>query len=410
MTSGLKVIVAQMGARHSYAVPRMLHRHGALNRLYTDFCLKGVARRAAGSLLCGLKLPLAGKLRRRTVQGIPDSKIFTAPLINVRSASADVASSGDRYRLENEIFGQNMIRWGTGDANVVYAMYGSGVPFWRHAKSQGLKIAVDLFVTPLWHRIVAREHENYPDWGNPTQRSTPNLDATERDFREAIAAADLLLCPSPIVQQDIATLTAQTSPAGSAPPKTVVVPYGIPNNAIVMPRAVPAKGRILFAGEASVRKGIHYLAMAAHSLRDTRQNLDFRIAGLASEQLRNHPMARHLTFLGHLSREQMRAEYAKADVFVLPTLAEGSAGVVYEALAAGLPVVTTPSAGSVITDGKEGLLVPERDSEALAEAIESIVRDRNLRDDMANAATVTAYHYREHFWGERLIAALHMLD
>ena len=48
-------------------------------------------------------------------------------------------------------------------------------------------------------------------------------------------------------------------------------------------------------------------------------------------------------------------------MFVLPSLAEGSAEVTYEAIAAGVPVVTTRAAGSVVRDGIEGRIVPERD-------------------------------------------------
>jgi len=50
---------------------------------------------------------------------------------------------------------------------------------------------------------------------------------------------------------------------------------------------------------------------------------------------------------------------------VLPSLAEGSAGVIYEALASGFAVITTESAGSVVRDGIEGFIVPEGDPQAL---------------------------------------------
>ena len=79
-------------------------------------------------------------------------------------------------------------------------------------------------------------------------------------------------------------------------------------------------------------------------------------------------------------------EFRQADVFVLPTLAEGSAEVINEALGAGIPVVTTPAAGSVVRDGIEGRIVPERDPAALAAAIDELLSDRPLRARMALAA------------------------
>jgi glycosyltransferase involved in cell wall biosynthesis len=63
------------------------------------------------------------------------------------------------------------------------------------------------------------------------------------------------------------------------------------------------------------------------------------------------------------------AHYAGASVFVLPTLDEGSAKVTAEAMAAGLPVITTPEAGSLVVDGESGYLVPATDVESLTERL-----------------------------------------
>ncbi|MGH8102620.1 MAG: glycosyltransferase [Chthoniobacterales bacterium] len=102
----------------------------------------------------------------------------------------------------------------------------------------------------------------------------------------------------------------------------------------------------------------------------------------------------------------MAEEFARADIVVLPSLAEGSAAVIYEALAAGLPIVTTPEAGSVVRDGIEGRIVPSRDPEALANAIAETVEDREKRERMAYAARERAREFTWERYGERLIAAL----
>jgi len=84
------------------------------------------------------------------------------------------------------------------------------------------------------------------------------------------------------------------------------------------------------------------------------------------------------------------ATYQQADLFVFPTVEEGSALVTYEALACGLPVVTTPNAGSVVRDGVEGLIVPIRDVDALAAAMERLRADEQLRREMGKAARARA--------------------
>jgi glycosyltransferase involved in cell wall biosynthesis len=91
---------------------------------------------------------------------------------------------------------------------------------------------------------------------------------------------------------------------------------------------------------------------------------------------------------------------------VLPSLAEGSAETTYEALACGVPVVTTLEAGSVVRDGIEGRIVPSRDPEALASAIAEIVQDRQKRERMSRAARERARDYTWERYGERLLAAL----
>lgn len=404
-----RVLVTQMGARHNYAVPRILHKHGILSRFYTDLCIKGVGGRAATKLLRKLESPVGGKLRRRTVEGIPPSLLFSAPMVNIRSALAFSSTPNERYRLENELFGQQMIKWGTGEANVVYAMYGTGMPFLRSARDRGLKVAADVFIAPLSHRTIARERELFPDWEDAMIETDSDRAMIDHHTREMIEVADLLLCPSYTVLDDLEVFASELSPQIATIPAAVVVPYGIPSGGRVAlgGKGTAVPGRILFAGGAELRKGIHYLAKAAESL--GKQRYEFRIAGQVTDRVRKHPAAGALAFLGHLSRERMLEEYAKADVFVLPTLAEGSATVVFEALAAGIPIVTTRSAGSVVTHGKEGLIVPERNSEALASAIERIVRDRALRDAMAEAAIATVANFGEGPWGGRLVEALAML-
>ncbi len=71
-----------------------------------------------------------------------------------------------------------------------------------------------------------------------------------------------------------------------------------------------------------------------------------------------------------------------------------------------MPLVTTKAAGSVARDGAEGRIIPERDPQTLADSIEQIVEDRQLRDRMAVAARDRARDYTWERYGERLLDAL----
>jgi glycosyltransferase involved in cell wall biosynthesis len=102
----------------------------------------------------------------------------------------------------------------------------------------------------------------------------------------------------------------------------------------------------------------------------------------------------------------VQEEFRRADLFVLPTLAEGMALVHLEAMACGVPVITTPNCGSVVRDGLEGFIVPIRDPRALADRTQQLLEDRDLRQRMGAAARKRARDYTWARYGERLLSAL----
>ena len=102
--------------------------------------------------------------------------------------------------------------------------------------------------------------------------------------------------------------------------------------------------------------------------------------------------------------------FARADVFCLPSLTEGSSSAIFEALAFGVPVVTTASSGSVVTDGVDGFIVPERDAEAIASAIRRIVEDRELRQRMSESAKATAARFSDEACGAEFIRVIRELQ
>jgi glycosyltransferase involved in cell wall biosynthesis len=166
---------------------------------------------------------------------------------------------------------------------------------------------------------------------------------------------------------------------------------------------VPVPGRVLFAGGDALRKGLHYLAQAASALQKKIPGLDVRIAGDLPELVTKHSICKNLHFLGQLTSEQMKEEYLTADFFVLPSLAEGFAGVVAEAIGAGCPVIVTQEAGSPIVHKREGLIVPSRDAEALTDAIERGVTDRLFRTECSINCLKQIPFYSEKQWKKRLV-------
>lgn len=398
-----------MGARRGYAVPAILHEAGMLERFYTDVCGSVGLGRAASALQY---LPAVGdRLRKLHNRHLPDSivaKTHTFGRAVLAHALRSAGANGDAGRrfLQNQRFqqalGRAMIRAGFGDATHVFSMLGEGGPFLAEAKRRGLAVVSEVYILLSTERIVAEERKAFPDW----EPDAPDYAA----LRRALGGDDVLLkhsdwfvCPSPAVRDDL------VAHWGVEAVQTCVVPYGMdPGWLDLEPRPIPR--RVLFVGTADLRKGIHYLAMAAERLAAQGYELEFRVAGHVTPHIAGRPDCRRLNFLGRVPRDRIRDEFQTADVFVLPSLAEGSAEVCYEALAAGVPVITTPAAGSVVRDGVDGRHVPERDAAALAEAIAATVSNRGLRNQLAANARQRAADFTWPRYGERLIEALRSIN
>jgi len=229
------------------------------------------------------------------------------------------------------------------------------------------------------------------------------LEFTEGLITQALELADVALCPSSWVAEGVVMLSPKNAE------KIQICPYG---SSITYGDRVnePVPGRIFYAGNCLLRKGLPELARAADLLRPRYPDLDFRIAGIDDPAVRCRPECRNLSFLGSLSGERMQQEFLSADMFVLPTHAEGLASVMIEAIAAGCPVITTRRAGVDIEDGVNGLLIEPGDVDALVAAIERVYGDRGLRDTLAANARTLAANYTMEAWKNRLVAVLRSFD
>jgi glycosyltransferase involved in cell wall biosynthesis len=401
----MRFVVAQIGARRGYAVPAILEKAGMLETFYTDVTANaGLSKWLAK---CGYLSPSKSAAAKFSGRRVPESirgKTSTFPWRAFWFACRRVLSCSDpasRFRQQlhcSSALGFAMARHGFGKATHLYSMLGECGPLLRQAKRQGLIVVSEIYILLSTERILEAERRAFPDW----ESGQPDFEGIRGEFADSNALlthSDFAVCPSEAVRTDL------EEKFGFRRGHSAVVPYGLdPKWLELSPR--PRSGRVLFVGTADLRKGIHYLAMASRRLRADDPYYEFRIAGNVAPRIANQPACRHLTFLGRIPRDRIHEEYSGADVLVLPSLAEGSAEVTYEALAMGIPVITTAAAGSVVRDGIEGRIVPERDHNALAEAIQQIVRNRELRDRMSARARARAREYTLERYAQRLLAAL----
>ena len=162
---------------------------------------------------------------------------------------------------------------------------------------------------------------------------------------------------------------------------------------------------LLFAGTFTKGKGADTLIDAIQRLGDIPWRLE--IAGPTNPDMEGRRECffanPRVKYLGLLSRADLASAMARADVFVFPSLSEGSARVVFEALACGCYVITTPNSGSIVEDGVHGAIVPPGDSGALAEAIEYAYRNRDVVSEIgSNNAICVRAKYRQCDYGDHL--------
>lgn len=150
-------------------------------------------------------------------------------------------------------------------------------------------------------------------------------------------------------------------------------------------------GRLLFVGRLVPVKGVSLLLEAFAALQEDYRGARLTLIGDGPERTALEGRAAQLgvavDFAGYRSQDEVASALADSDLFVLPSFAEGVPVVLMEAMASGLPVVTTRIAGipELVEDGVSGLVLPPGDPAALGGAIAQLLSDPDLRARMGAA-------------------------
>lgn len=402
-----RIAVAQLGARRNYAIPAFLHRSGLLERFYTDLCSNGTALRLARGVLASCLR--RGALKRaldRQVPAVPDAKICSFPLFGLgrvvrRMLARSPARVARGHLWANKEFTRLVLRQGLGQSDTVYVFNGAGLELLQWARRQSLRTVLEQTSAPvrLEETLLREERRRWPGWEYDGLAPADWAPLAEREAAEW-QLADTILCGSEYVAEGV---RAEGGPAE----RCHVVPYGTSSAEF---RRLPRSRRdralhVLFVGTVQLRKGIPYLMEAARLLRG--EAVRFRAVGpVQVSEMAVKDLKARIELVGPVPRSAVAREYAWADVLVLPSISEGSANVCYEALATGLPVITTPNAGSVVCDGIEGYVVPIRSSQGLAERMATLAADGDLLGELSNNAVARAREFTWDAYAARLLEAL----
>ncbi|MCP2335346.1 glycosyltransferase family 4 protein [Actinomadura rupiterrae] len=220
------------------------------------------------------------------------------------------------------------------------------------------------------------------------------LSTHKGEWREAIDAAyqgmDAIVC---LTEEDRAAY-AEAFPG--------VRVERIPNalHSLDVPRTDFSRHQVVSAGRLDGNKGFDMLIEAFGQVVEAHPDWTLRIHGGGPDEnkLRKLILAKHLynhVFLTG-STNRLDDELAKGSVFAMSSKSEGFGMVLLEAMNCGLPVVSfncPVGPRELVTDGQDGLLVPERDVDALAAGIIRLIEDEELRRDLSQAALKKAAEY-----------------
>lgn len=226
--------------------------------------------------------------------------------------------------------------------------------------------------------------------------SEAHLNREEEEYH----VADYVMTPSDVAKKSFID-------NGFDEDRVYCVPYGISSElSVTSKQSSDDEFIFLFCGAVSLQKGVPDLLQAWDSLSSIDAKLVFlgEVEDELEDLVEKYSERDDVYFEGWT--DDVNYWYRRASVFVFPSHQEGSAMVTYEAMAAGLPLVTTFRSGWVGTDGEHGIEVPVEDSTALAHAMVKLRNNPSLCKDMgASARNLILSEYTEEDYGQRVIYA-----
>lgn len=264
--------------------------------------------------------------------------------------------------------------------DAVYAYEDGAATTFQEAKKQGILCFYDLPI-PFYQsiqEIIREEAQLFPDLASVLETNSPAWKLERKE--QEVQLADHIFVASHFTYKSLLCI-------GIEPEKISIIAYGSPSDYFQPFPKKDKQFRALYVGQIKPHKGTHYLLQAWQELQ--LHNAELLLVGknLFPQGWLNRytDVFRHVPSVPHVALNQY---YSSANVLVFPSLFEGFGLVLLEAMACGIPVITTFNVGGkdILTDGIEGFIVPIRDVEALKEKLEWCYRHPQELAEMGQAA------------------------
>ena len=375
-----KTVTCHAGARDGYYLSAALHELDTLEALVTDFY-------TPDALNNFLKVRHNPKLPSSKTKSIRFN-IFRQKFLNQNFLTTDKILSRRAFQVASSARSNLFLTSYT--AFEAFKLASENFPemvkllFQIHPHPMTVRqiLTEELVATPEAELSILAEHEM-----QASEEMLARLDG-ESKLSDSIVVAS--------------TFTQQTLIQNGIPPeKITVLPYGV-DTAKFPQKAYYNNGseylKVLFLGQMVQRKGLSYLLKAIKALSTKTVELTIVGRGQIDEPLlKEYGAFINFNIVKGLSHDALVQCFHDHDVMVLPSLVEGFGHVILEAMSSGLPIICTKNTAGpdLFISGHEGLVVPIRDSDAIASAVENFIRNKGKTEFMGRQAADTA---REFTW------------
>jgi starch synthase len=396
----MKALLAHPGTQYSAQLARQLYRHNCLYRFWTSFAL---AQHSPVERMLSM-LPRPPKwLGNRFIAGLPSEKIRTIPhleltaLLRLKLGTEMQIALHDR----NERFQRTIPQSELQSSDIVIGFDTSSNILIDRAVSIERPFVLDQTIAHprSKNRVYDSIRRQFPDWSADLEIRAEAVSAAENAEH---AKATQIVVASSFTK---ATLIEH----GVSADKIALNPYGVDLGRFSL-RLRPHERRpfrFLFAGLVSARKGIPLLLESWKTLAP--KNAELWIVGPVSPTAPSTWLdGAGINFLGKVSNIELAGIMAESDVFVFPSYFEGFALVLLEAMASGLPVITTTATAGpdIMTPGEDGWIIEPGNLDTLIKAMRFCLENRDRVTEMGRNARRTAERFSWDAYGDRWVKIL----
>jgi glycosyltransferase involved in cell wall biosynthesis len=217
-------------------------------------------------------------------------------------------------------------------------------------------------------------------------------------YRKELELSDFVLCGSDFVRQSCLYL-------GVNEKRLKIIPYGanleqfIP---LIMPSNRPKKPfKIVFVGNVSYRKGADVLLRAWENLIKEYDFIELHFYGNLQIELKGFYL-KNVFFHGFILQDDLIKKLSESHVSILPTFFEGSSYAIYQSMALGLAVVTTPNCGSIVKNMQDGILIDYGSEIEIYNALSLLINNPDICLGLAETAMCNIQEYTWKNYGKKL--------